>query len=72
MPTYAYRFATHWTTTDEELVDYVERFVVSDAELKHIVSGDMPDEVMGVEDPVVEEVVQEEVVIDETPLEDPE
>lgn len=55
MPTvYTYRFATHWTTTSDELTGYIERFEVTAAEVNAIESGTPPDEVLDITDPAVE------------------
>lgn len=55
-----YRFATHWVTTDEELTGYIECFDVTPAEVEAIEAGELPNEVLNIEDPV-QEVVTEEI-----------
>lgn len=57
MPTvYTYRFATHWTTTSDELTGYIERFVVPPEQVEAIEAGELPNEVLQIEDPVTEEI----------------
>lgn len=52
MTIFAYRFPTHWITTDEELMGYIERFEVPPEELHRIEEGQPPEEVLQVEDPL--------------------
>ena len=59
MTTYTYRFKTHWTTTDEELTGYIDRFVVPPEDIQRIEDGELPDEVLQIEDPVQEEPAPE-------------
>lgn len=58
-PVYTYRFATHWVTTSDELTGYIERFEVTPSEVEAIEAGELPNEVLQVEDPA--EHVPEEI-----------
>lgn len=55
MITYTYRFPTHWVTTSDELTGYIDRFEVTPAEVEEIESGVLPDEVLNVPDPYLED-----------------
>lgn len=55
MPTYTYRFPTHWTTTDEELDGYIDRFEVTPEEKELIDEGGQPEVVLEIKDPISEE-----------------
>lgn len=52
MTIYAYRFTTHWITTDQEITGYIERFEVQPENLQEIEDGDPPELVLSVEDHV--------------------
>lgn len=62
MPTvYTYRFATHWTTTSDELTGYIERFEVTPDQVVAIEHGVNPDEALEITDPYVPSEPTEEV-----------
>lgn len=64
MPTYyTYRYPHYWvTTTDDTLVDYIERFPATDAEVARILAGGDPTVELGVEDPYVPEPQPEDPI----------
>jgi hypothetical protein len=52
MPTFTYRFTTHWVTTDQEVTGYIERYEVQPNEIIEIENGALPNEVLQIVDPV--------------------
>jgi hypothetical protein len=55
MSIYTYRFPTHWTTTEEELVGYIERFELTPGEQIAIDEGELPNVVIDQPDPLEEQ-----------------
>ncbi|UOF78928.1 hypothetical protein [Caudoviricetes sp.] len=50
---YTYRFDTYWTTTSEELTGYIDRFEVQPEDVSLIEQGEMPNEVLHINDPIL-------------------